>query len=105
MNSNASVKARVNFIGVSGVFCNHLGVVLATYSKLMYGFMDAESAKLIAIREGLILACDWDIPIDLVETDVLKVVHRLKRSSLLSHNALAYLHVKPMLAKVSCNFC
>ena len=70
------------------------------FSLRILGSFDTESTELIALCEGLTLTRSWGIQVDVAEIDALNIVHCLKSEASCSHNALIYLHVKPLLDSV-----
>ena len=55
---------------------------MATCEKRIAGSFEVETAELLAIREGLLLAKEWAIPVHIVESDALLVFPSLMTQNL-----------------------
>ena len=69
------------------------------------GFFSIEIAEMLAIREGLQLAMNWNIQVDEIECDALQVIQNLRSYSLQENWALISLDIKALFSKVNCTSC
>lgn len=61
--------------------CDHMGRIILSSRRHLFSCTDALEAEMLAIKEGLPLALQWsNLPI-IVESDCLKVVSMVKKSS------------------------
>ena len=98
MNSDATIVEGQGFVGIDVVFHDHNGVVLSTFSRRLSGYFSVGIAEMLAMREGLQLAANWNIHVDKVECDALQIVQSLSSSSPLVYCALTSLDIKSLFS-------
>ncbi|KAL5758364.1 hypothetical protein ACOSP7_020975 [Xanthoceras sorbifolium] len=64
LNSDAAVKPGCSVMGSGAVVCDSQGKVVVASAKPLLGFFPAELSKLLALREGLLLAKELNLIIE-----------------------------------------
>ncbi|KAK3211629.1 hypothetical protein Dsin_016335 [Dipteronia sinensis] len=77
LNSDAAVRAGCDEIGLGAVIRDAYGRVVAAVSKSVASTVTAELAKLLALREGLLLAKSFNLIISVAEVDATNVASML----------------------------
>ncbi|KAL5781025.1 hypothetical protein ACOSP7_006054 [Xanthoceras sorbifolium] len=80
LNTDAAVKASCSVMGSGAVVRDSQGKVVAASAKPLLGFFPAELGELLALREGLLLAKEFNLIIEWVELDAATVVARVLNS-------------------------
>ncbi|PON47379.1 LOW QUALITY PROTEIN: hypothetical protein PanWU01x14_244630, partial [Parasponia andersonii] len=61
LNTNASIVAGQNSVGLGVVICDHNGYVVAASSSSCPGCLSLLNAELIGVREGCLLLKVWAV--------------------------------------------
>ncbi|KAL5736641.1 hypothetical protein ACOSQ2_031429 [Xanthoceras sorbifolium] len=80
LNSDAAVKPGCSMMGSGVVVRDSQGKVVAASAKPLLGFFPAELGELLALREGLLLAKEFNVIVEWVELDAVNVVARVSNS-------------------------
>ncbi|KAL5764455.1 hypothetical protein ACOSQ2_017049 [Xanthoceras sorbifolium] len=80
LNTDAAVKPGCSVMGSGAVVRDSQGKVVAASAKPLLGFFPAELGELLALREGLLLAKEFNLSIEWVELDAVNVVARVSNS-------------------------
>ncbi|KAL5800890.1 hypothetical protein ACOSQ3_032522 [Xanthoceras sorbifolium] len=80
LNTDAAVKSGCSVLGSGAVVRDSQGKVVAASAKPLVGFFPAELGELLALREGLLLAKEFNLIIAWVELDAVNVVTRVLNS-------------------------
>ncbi|KAL5757092.1 hypothetical protein ACOSQ2_021838 [Xanthoceras sorbifolium] len=80
LNTNAAVTPGCSVMGSGAVVRDSQGKVVAASAKPLLGFFPAELGELLALREGLLLAKEFNLIIEWVELDAVNVVARVFNS-------------------------
>ncbi|KAL5783938.1 hypothetical protein ACOSQ2_006330 [Xanthoceras sorbifolium] len=80
LNSDAAVSPGYFVMGSGAVVRDSQGKVVAASAKPLLGFFPAELGELLALREGLLLAKEFNLIIEWVELDAVNVVARVFNS-------------------------
>ncbi|KAL5738018.1 hypothetical protein ACOSP7_030779 [Xanthoceras sorbifolium] len=84
LNSDAAVKPGCSMMGSGAVVRDSQGKVVAASAKPLLGFFPTELGELLALREGLLLAKEFNLIVEWVELDAVNVVARVSNSLLCS---------------------
>ncbi|KAL5755359.1 hypothetical protein ACOSP7_023579 [Xanthoceras sorbifolium] len=80
LNSDAAVKPGCSVMGSGAVVRDSQGKVVAASAKPLLGFFPPELGELLALREGLLLAKEFNLIVEWVELDAVNVVARVSNS-------------------------
>ncbi|KAL5788264.1 hypothetical protein ACOSP7_005213 [Xanthoceras sorbifolium] len=80
LNTDAAVSPGCSVMGSGAVVRDSQGKVVAASAKPLLGFFPAELGELLALREGLLLAKEFNLIIEWVELDAVNVVARVFNS-------------------------
>ncbi|KAL5823720.1 hypothetical protein ACOSQ4_021620 [Xanthoceras sorbifolium] len=99
LNTDVAVKSGKNCVGVRAVIRDSSGLVVATVSKTLLGCFSA--GEMLALREGLLLAKNLGLSVQLIEVDACNVVSNvLGDDSCGGENELIVLDIKALLQVV-----
>ncbi|KAL5790036.1 hypothetical protein ACOSQ2_004924 [Xanthoceras sorbifolium] len=105
LNSDAAVKPGCSVMGSGAVVRDSQGKVVAASAKPLLGFFPAELGELLALREGLLLAKEFNLIIEWVELDAASVVARLLNSLPISVLDPIFSDVKALFRAVRVSNC
>ncbi|KAL5807728.1 hypothetical protein ACOSQ3_028419 [Xanthoceras sorbifolium] len=113
LNTDTAVKPGCSVMGSGAVVRDSQGKVVAASAKPLLRFFPAELGELLALREGLLLAKEFNLIIEWVELDAATVVARLMTKMSVKVLSPHYLHRCSEITSVClvesvlycCNFC
>lgn len=79
MNTDASERPSIGFIGIGIVVKDHLGCVLVACARRVIENFEVETAEIPVLRDRLQLAANWSIPLACVESDSLSAIQGLRK--------------------------
>ncbi|KAL5754526.1 hypothetical protein ACOSP7_022746 [Xanthoceras sorbifolium] len=101
LNTDVAVKPGNDCVGVGAVIRDSSGLVVAAVSKTLLGCFSAETGEMLALREGLLLARNLGLNVQLIEVDACNVVSSVLGSdSCCGENGLIVLDIKALLKVV-----
>lgn len=100
INTNASVREVINFIGICAVIRDEAGTMCACLEKKIAGFFSPFLAKCIALWEGLIFAQSQGFSISVAELDALRVVQAVNEESTLREEGVIIYDIIRLLSSV-----
>ncbi|KAL5819206.1 hypothetical protein ACOSQ4_023048 [Xanthoceras sorbifolium] len=101
LNTDVAVKPGNDCVGVGAVIRDSSRLVVAAVSKTLLGCFSAETSEMLALREGLLLARNLGLNVQLIEVDACNVVSSVLGSdSCCGENGLIVLDIKALLKVV-----
>ncbi|KAK4850805.1 hypothetical protein QYF36_009914 [Acer negundo] len=106
LNSDVAVRDGLSFVGVGAAIRDHIGDIMAAISKPIKRSFSAAVGELLALREGLLLAKNLNLTVNISEVDAVNVAHDINSSGSINY-AIKFVvnDVKILMKEVGTGLC
>lgn len=105
LNTDAAIKPGRGFVGLGGVIRNEHGQVLATWALKCEASWDVNTAELMSIKEGLMVARQLQLRVNSTENDSANAIQEINGDFPFSPQALVVHDIKALLSVVGHGNC
>ncbi|KAK4837933.1 hypothetical protein QYF36_009657 [Acer negundo] len=106
LNSDVAVRDGLSFVEVGAAIRDHNGDIVAVISKSMQGSFSAAVGELLALREGLLLAKNLNLTVNISEEYAVNVAHDINSSGSINYAVKFVVNdVKVLMKEVGTSLC